>query len=450
MPGDGASQQPVVVVGGGWAGLAAAVELCAGGLPVVLVEAARQLGGRARSLRFGDSVVDNGQHVMLGAYHSMLQLLQRVGLDSERAFLRLPLTLRTLHGARRHLSMTAPRLPAPLHLLAGLLSAHGLTPTDRLRALRFGARLASLRIEAQHDISVRTLLHKEAQSVTLISTLWEPLCVAILNTHPEQASARLFLKALQQAFLPARAASDLLLPRVELGDILPGPATRFVESHAGHVFLGQRVTGLEITDNAVRGVRIRGQTLHASQVVLATPHLISRRLMSPHAGLQPLCARLAALSDEPVATLYLQYPPEVRLPYPMLGLHRATAQWLFDHRIGGQPGLIAAVISARGTHCRMPAAQLTARISEELASAFPAWPGHRRSLLVRERRATFSSRVGIDLVRPASHTPVTGLWLAGDYTDTGLPSTLESAVRSGTGCAAAILHNATPQRDKLA
>ena len=441
--------QPVVVVGGGWAGLAAAVELCAAGRPVVVLEAARQLGGRARSLRFGDTVVDNGQHLMLGAYGSMLRLLDRLGLDCGRAFVRVPLALRTLRSGGRSLNITAPRLPAPLHLFAALLSARGLAPGDRLKALRFGARLAKLRIEPQRDISVRTLLHDEAQSAALIAALWEPLCIAILNTSVDQASARLFLNTLQQAFLPARAASDLLLPRVELGEILPGPAARFVENHAGRVMLGQRVTGLEISDNAVRGVRIRGQTLHASQVVLATPHLISRRLMSPHAPLRALCDGLAALSDEPVATLYLQYPPGVRLPYPMLGLHGTTAQWLFDHRISAQPGLIAAVISGRGPHCTVPAEQLIAHIAAELAATFPAWPAHRDSLLLREKRATFSSRVGVDLVRPASQTPVTGLWLAGDYTDTGLPATLEGAVRSGTGCAAGILHNVSAQRDRL-
>jgi squalene-associated FAD-dependent desaturase len=449
MSPDPGPQQQVVVVGGGWAGLTAAVELCAGGLPVVLIEAARQLGGRARSLRFGATAVDNGQHLVLGAYRSLLALLDRLEVDTSQAFLRMPLTLHAFSGRHSSLGLTTPRLPAPLHLLVALLLARGLSLSARLKALRFGSRLAKLHIDAQADISVQALLHNEGQPAKLISVLWEPLCIAILNTPIDQASARLFVVALQQALLSSRDASDLLIPRVELGNILPQPCARYLEDNAARVILGQRVTGLAISDNAVRAIEVQGQQLQASHVVLATPHLISRRMMSPHAALQPLCDRLALLGNEPVTTLYLQYPPEVRLPQPMVALHGTTTQWLFDHRIAGQPGLIAAVISARGLHCRMPRDQLTALVIAELAASFPGWPASQHSLLVREKRATFSSRVSADLLRPASRTPVAGLWLAGDYTDTGLPATLEGAVRSGITCADAILNPVTAQRDKL-
>jgi len=449
MTPDSGAQHPVVVVGGGWAGLTAAVELCAGGLPVVLVEAARQLGGRARSLRFGASVVDNGQHLVLGAYRSLLALLDKLQVDTEQAFLRSPLTLHAFSGTHSSLALTTPRLPAPLQLVAALLSARGLPLTARLTALRFGIQLAKLRIDAQADISVTALLRETGQTPKLIDTLWEPLCVAILNTPIDQASARLFVVALQQALLSSRDASDLLIPRVELGNLLPQPCARYLEEHAAQVLLGQRVSGLEISDNAVAAVRFRDRRLQASHVVLATPHVISRRLMSSHPALQSLCDRLALLGNEPVATVYLQYPSDVRLPQPMVGLHGTTTQWLFDHRIARQPGLIAAVISARGPHSRMPSEPLTALVAAELATSFPAWPAHRHSLLVREKRATFSARVGVDLLRPASQTAVAGLWLAGDYTDTGLPATLESAVRSGVSCAAAILDSVGAQRDKL-
>ncbi len=442
MPPEPLPQHPVVVVGGGWAGLTAAVELCAGGLPVVLVEAARQLGGRARSLRFGTTVVDNGQHLVLGAYRSLLALLDRLQIDSERAFLRMPLTLHALRGRHCGLRLTTPRLPAPLHLITALLSARGLSLQARLKALRFGARLAKLRINAELDISVAALLRETGQTARVIEKLWEPLCIAILNTPIDQASARLFVVALQQALLSSHDASDLLIPRAELGSILPQPGTRYLEDHAARIMLGQRVTGLQICDNAVSAVQLRAQQLQASHVVLATSHVMSRRLMSPYPALQPLCDRLALLGNEPVATLYLQYPPEVRLPRPMVGLYGTSTQWLFDHCIAGQPGLIAAVISARGPHSSMPSARLTALVAAELAASFPGWPAHRQSLLVREKRATFSARVGVDLLRPASQTPVAGLWLAGDYTDTGLPATLESAVRSGMNCAAAILDSA--------
>ena len=128
------------------------------------------------------------------------------------------------------------------------------------------------------------------------------------------------------------------------------------------------------------------------------------------------------------------------LDVPMLGLENGLAQWVFDRRVCGQPGLIAVVISARGEHTAMSPAVLTERVVSELATSFPHWPAPAQTRLLREKRATFCSRTGVDAIRPHNRTAVQGLWLAGDYTDTGLPATLESAVRSGNNCAQAILN----------
>ena len=161
--------------------------------------------------------------------------------------------------------------------------------------------------------------------------------------------------------------------------------------------------------------------------------------MACHRPLQALCKQLSALGDEPVTTLYLQYPPETYLAPAVLGLEDTLAHWVFDRRVCGQPGLMAVVTSARGPHGRWTKEEFTRRVAAELATRFPNWPPPESRLLIREKRATFSSRVGIDQFRPANRTPVSGLWLAGDYTANGLPATLEGAVRSGTACAQAIL-----------
>jgi hypothetical protein len=137
--------------------------------------------------------------------------------------------------------------------------------------------------------------------------------------------------------------------------------------------------------------------------------------------------------------VYLQYPPETRLPVPMAGFENAVAQWVFDRRICNQPGLMAVVISARGEHMRLAAGELTERVAADLARAFPRWPAHHHSQVLREKRATFCARVGSDAIRPDNRTAVRGLWLAGDYTATGLPATLESAVRSGQSCAQTVM-----------
>ena len=438
MPETPSKERPVVIAGAGWAGLATAVELSTHGVPVLLLEAARQLGGRARSIRSGDMIVDNGQHLMIGAYQSLLTLMERVHVDHKKAFLRLPLTLNMRRGNRTSLYFRAPRLPAPLHLLWAILTARGLGFQDRVQAMRFGRHLPTLDIPADGDISVQALLHSEAQSPALIRKLWEPLCVATLNRHAGDASARLFLQVLRETFLELCRHSDLLIPRHELSAILPRPCADYLERKGARVEMGQRVTGLQISDT-VRGVRLYGREIEASHVVLATPHIISRRLMSHHAPLHTVCEQLAGLGNEPIATLYLQYPPRTRLPTPVTGLEDTLTQWVFDRRVSGQPGLMAVVISAQGTHTDMSAEALTARVADELQRAFPHWPTHLNSLLVREKRATFSSHPGIDNSRPGNATAVPGLWLAGDYTATGLPATLEGAVRSGIRCANAIL-----------
>jgi len=439
MPERPSAEYPVIIVGGGWAGLATAVELCAHQVPVTLLESARQLGGRARSIRSGDMIVDNGQHLVIGAYQSLLSLMERVDIDLQQVFLRLPLTLRLLKGNKPSLCLKAPRLPAPWHLLGAIACASGLSPGDRLKALRFGRKLPTLRITSIKDISVQALLHSEGQSPTVICKLWEPLCIATLNTPIGEASARIFLRVLKETFLGLRKHSDLLIPKKELSDLLPRPCADYLELNKAHVEMGQRVTGLSINGDGVHAVSVRGRIINASHVVLATPHVISRRLMSRHKPLHEISAKLAGLGNEPITTLYLQYTPQTRLPGPVLGFEGGLSQWVFDRGVCNQPGLMAVVISARGNHENMQNDELTEKVAAELAVSFPHWPVHQRSLLIREKHATFCSRAGVDHIRPTSSTPVPGLWLAGDYTATGLPATLESAVRSGVKSAQAIL-----------
>jgi squalene-associated FAD-dependent desaturase len=385
--------------------------------------------------------VDNGQHLFIGAYRSVLGLMDRIGVDRQRAFLRQPLTLRLIKGTTSSLHFKVPRLPAPLHLPSAILTARGLSTTDRIQALGFGRRLPNLSIADHEDISVQALLHSQAQTPALIRKLWGPLCIASLNTPLGEASARIFLRTLRESFLGLRRHSDLLIPRLALSEILPLPCAGYLEQRGVRIELGQGVTSLEIDDTGIHAVKIRGRRIDASHVILAAPHVISRRLMSRHQPLQALCAQLSELGNEPVITLYLQYPPQTCLPQPVLGLEDTLTQWVFDRRVCGQPGMMAVVISARGWHSQMKTEALTQRVAAELATSFPDWPAHEKSLLIREKRATFSSRVGIDQIRPANRTPVAGLWLAGDYTANGLPATLEAAVRSGIACAQAILNS---------
>ncbi len=432
--------KPVLVAGGGWAGLSAAVHLAARGVPVHLVEAARQLGGRARRVRLGELAVDNGQHLLIGAYHATLDLLEQIGVPGE-ALLRTPLQLDVLAGPRHALQLRAPRLPAPFHLLLALWRARGLTRHDRRRALAFGRFLQGRRGELADDDSVAELLRAQGQTPATVRLLWEPLCLATLNTPLARASARVFARVLYDALFRARRDSDLLFARRDLGALLPDPAMAFIEHHGGRITLGRRVTGLRIARNRLQAVEMDGETIDAPRAILAVSPEQCLALCRHHAPLSALADGLARLDSQPICTVYLQYPQATRLPRPAIGMVGGLCQWLFDRRHAGQAGLMAAVISAEGPHMAMDNAELGEAVGAEIARAHPHWPAPHAVRVIREKRATFACVRGSDTLRPASATPVRGLYLAGDFTATGYPATLEGAVRSGRVAARHILEN---------
>lgn len=427
-------QHKVIVVGGGWAGLAAAVELARQGYQPVVIEAAKQLGGRARKVPFNGMAVDNGQHLFLGAYQNTLQLLDLLKVDVKQAFTRqaLHLHIQDLHAAP--LTLKAPNLPAPLHLMWGLLTADGLSSRSRLKALRFGLRLL-FNLRLKQDTDVLSLLRRAKQPAELIGKFWEPLCIAILNTPIEQSSATLFLNVLHDAFMRHRRDSDLLYARQDLGSLFTEPAMTYVEQQGGHVLLGQRVMRLLIKDGVAGGVITSQNKYYAKHVILALPPYAGASLLASEPGLAELTDRLNAFRYEPICTIYLQYQADVQLPQPMIGLRGGLGQWVFDRRIYQQPGLMAVVISSQGRHLAMDNTDLVEQVSSELAQHYPDWPAPLDGFVIREKRATFASHVDINRIRPEHATPVTGLWLAGDYTNTGYPATLEGAIRSGLQCA---------------
>lgn len=432
---------PVVIAGGGWAGLAAATDLCRHGIPVSLLEAAPQLGGRARCVRIGGNLYDNGQHLLAGACHSLLALLRQLAVDPDTAMHRLPLTLQLYRGGDITLRLRAgSALPAPLHLLAALLGARGLALRERLAALRVSRTLLRLNLAPADDCSLQSLLDAGGQSPALVRKLWSPLCIAVMNTPPEAASARLFANVMRAVIGGSPHDSDLLIPRCDLGALLPIPCADYLEHHGGHVELRRRVIGFETHENNIVAVHTGNGSMPCRQLILATPHSVTRRLLSRHPALAPLAARISGLGHAPVTTVYLHYPPDTRLPLPLAGFENGLSQWVFDRRVCGQAGLMAVVISAHGTHLRHSAAGLIEQVAAELALAFPHWPAHREGRVLRGQRATFRTHAGVDLLRPDHRTPVGGLWLAGDYTATDLPATLEGAVCSGLNCARAVRH----------
>lgn len=421
----------VAVVGAGYAGCAAAVELAAGGADVVVFEASRIPGGRARAVQLGDDTVDNGQHILVGAYSETLRLMRSVGADPDRLLKRTPLCFE-FPG---EFLMRAPRLPAPLHTSFALLLAKGLDWREKFAAIRLMRGLQADAYRVAPDRSVTQWLDEQGTPCSALLSgrrqrrfLWEPLCIAALNTPADRASAQVLANVLRDSLGGSRAASDMLLPQVDLGRLFPVPALDFVRARGGTVRLGQRVADLRHTDGAWHVDDIGG----CDGVVLAVAPY--------HLGaLRPeLAVAVAHFDWEPIVTSYLRYPPEVRLPGPMIGVDAGLAQWLFDRgRLCGQHGLIAAVISARGRHLELPASELEQAIHGEIARIVPGLPAPLRAQTITEKRATYACLPA--LARPAARTALPGLWLAGDYVAGDYPATLEGAVRSGVGAARQLL-----------
>jgi hydroxysqualene dehydroxylase len=413
----------VAIVGAGWAGMAAAVTLAQAGSRVTVFEAARHLGGRARSLAIEGIELDNGQHIMIGAYRETLRLMRAVGADPDQLLLRQPLAFEY----PGKFSLRAPRLPAPLHLLGALLTARGLAWNERIAAMRFVGAMRRNAYRIAADLPVAELLARHRQGGALAHYLWEPLCVSALNTPAATASAQVFLNLFRDALDGARANSDFLLPRADLGRLFPQPAANLVCANGGSVRLGTPVRIIQKTGDDF--VLDASQERYSHVVLAVGPHQLDA-LLDQFAALAPLREIVAALAYEPIYTCYLQYPQEVSMPQPLTALDGSFGQWIFDRgRLNALPGLLAAVISAHGTHQKLRHDALADTIHRELAAFLPRLPAPLWSRVIAEKRATFSCRPGIE--RPANRTAVDRLYLAGDYTAGDYPSTLEAAVRSG-------------------
>ena len=431
----------IAVIGAGWAGCAAAVELARRGARVTLIEAARVPGGRARRVEHDGHPLDNGQHILLGAYRDTLHMMRLVGIDPSRALMRLPLQMRYPSGSDG-MDFIAPRLPAPFHLLFALLRAKGLAPADKLSLARFSTAARWMDWQLHVDCSVSELLERFGQTDRLIQLMWRPLCIAALNTPPDRASARVFLRVLGDSLGAARSASDMLLPTEDLSALFPDAAITYLEKHHGKVLTGVHIRSLH--PNGKQWRLISDEFAEAfDRVIVATSAASAKSLVAPHDS--ELAGQLQ-LDHEPITTCYLQYEAALRLDQPFFALrdHPEEAAWgqfVFDRGWldSSQAGMLAVVISAASDAMAMEKTALIASVARQLADALgnPSLASPQWTQLITEKRATFACTP--DLHRPANQTSLANLWLAGDYTDGPYPATIEGAVRSGLKSAELLL-----------
>ncbi len=432
------SSSTVHIIGAGWSGLACAVTLSRAGIPVQLLEAAPQAGGRARSVQYRKSfphtLLDNGQHIMLGAYHHTLKLFKQLDIKEQDVLYRQSLNL-VLNSPRSPvIRLTAPALPAPWHLIIAMLTFKNISLTDRLKLVLMLVRIRLKQFTLTKDCSVAELLNHYSQSQRLIEALWEPLCLATMNTPIKEASAQVFLTVLEKSFNHSRQNSDLLFFKSDLSSVFVNKALNAIRQHHGIILFNHRVRNIELqTDTSSSNtfiVHTTKETITASTLVLATPAYITEKLQGQVFNLKPEHSKLK-LTYQPICTVYLQYPEHIKFEQVMTGFFGTLSQWAIDHRINKQPGLIAVVISSSGRHLQLPEEQLVDTIHNELKLVQPDLPLWLQYQVVIEKKATFNCTVNINTVRPDFNTSNKRVFLAGDFTRTTYPATLEGAVISG-------------------
>ena len=423
----------IAVIGAGWAGCAAAVEAIRLSHHVTLFEASRTLGGRARrvDVMHGGKLLalDNGQHILIGAYAETLKLMADVGINIPGNLLRLPLTLRFPDGS----GLALPNLPAPFDALAGIFAARGWSWLDKFSLLKVAIdwQLTSFQCDAQQSVSSLC----KGLTPGVMASLIEPLCVSALNTPAERASGQVFLRVMQDSMFSNKGGSNLLLPLVDLSTLMPNAAAAWLQSHSGEIKLGVRVQSIQLIQNRwhldTQTPHVLEQSNAFDSVVIACPPAEAARLLQSSG--QPCDAWLAqtrALQHEAITTVYVDAPGAC-LAQPMLALRASDAhpaQFVFDRgQLGGPPELLAFVISAS----EGDSATLSQRVAAQAADQLGLKDLQVLQTIV-EKRATFACTPGLQ--RPGMQL-ARGLLACGDYVEGPYPATLEGAVRSGLAAA---------------
>jgi hydroxysqualene dehydroxylase len=451
----------VVIIGGGFAGLSAGVALAEAGRRVRLLEQKRYLGGRARS--FVDpatgSVVDNGQHLMMGCYHATRRFLTAIGTLDRVAFqpdLRVPF----VEPGRGVTTLECPRWPAPWHLLFGVLASDSFSAGEKLEVARLGRRLdprqpretdRAAGDKGGHRFTVEEWLAGLGQSERLRRYFWDLLSIAAMNEDPRRASAALFERVLRLALFQSPEDSCLGIPRVGLSECYTQAASDFITTRGGRVEVGRSVSSLLVRPDGVGGAPVcegvalsDGERIETRAVLSAVPwHAFLLLLPEEQVRAQPFFSKIRILRPAPIISIYLWFDRPIT-DLDFVGLRGTTIQWLFNKsKIYGSSGHgVSLVLSGAHEHVDRSKEELVALASEDLARLFPAVQGAKllHALVIKERLATFSPSVESQDGRPPTRTPVRGLFLAGDWTDTGLPATIEGAVQSGYTAAGEMLN----------
>lgn len=437
----------VLIIGGGFAGLAAGVVLAKAGRRVHLLEQKPHLGGRARS--FADpatgSIVDNGQHLLMGCYHSTLEFLKEIG-TLDRIALQPNLRVHFVEPGGKLTTLSCPNLPSPWHVLAGVLRSNSFSWSEKFQIARLGRRLEGKEkaVDGTGQLTVEEWLRRLGQSERVRRYFWDLISIAALNEDPRRAAAAIFARILKLALFTSPADSCLGIPRRGLSDCYTDAARVFIESHGGRIETGRSIKSLCINQGVCDGVLLSdGEKIAAATIVSAVPwYEIVRVVPGDLLRSEPYFTNILALRPAPIISINLWFDRPIT-DLDFAGLRGTTVQWLFNRskvQGAGENG-ISLVLSGAHEHVSRSKEELLSVAIRDLAELFPESRAAKlvHSLVIKERFATFSPCVGVDQLRPAAKSPVRGLYLAGDWTATGLPATIEGAVQSGDAAAREVL-----------
>ena len=415
---------------------------------MTLLEASEELGGRGRRLplELGGQwhVLDNGQHLLLGAYTETAALVERLDVALDTVVDRRPFELRYPDGFR----LQAARLPAPWHLAAALVAARGLGLSDRSALIALLRTLNKCGWNVGNDRSITEWLHESRQTSQVVRRVWRPLALAALNTPLDRASAQIFANVLRDSLGAIGSASDMWLPRADLSALFPDAVERYVVAHGGEVHRDARVERVARSGrNECFHLQLRNEperTIETDAVVYAAAPTHLTHIMGPSDGMNATYEALARFEHEPIYTVYLKYAPAVGIARGFTALlddapKRRYAQWVFDRGAldRSNQGVLAAVISSSGPHEAESLEDVCLAVAQQLTDDL-GLPAPVDARAIADRRATLAAVP--HLHRPANRTEMPGFVIAGDWTESDYPSTLETAVRSGRAAARALLH----------
>jgi squalene-associated FAD-dependent desaturase len=439
-----------VVIGAGFAGLSAAVALAEKGFRVTVLEGKPALGGRAYSFADSDTgdFVDNGQHVLMGCYTETLDFLDRIGASNQLVF-HEDLEIEMLAGAGRSATLKTAWLPGPFHMSGAVLGYQHLSIAERIGVMRGGLKMLAMRRRGGElkNLTVAQLMDRLGQSEWARQCFWYPMSIATLNDEPNSSSAHLLAEVLKRAFFSRRRDSAFVYSRVGLSELYCTGSKQLIERAGGTVVSHSLVEALELgPGGGIASARLRdGRRIEASNFISAVPAPQLLRFLPENAIADPFFARLTELTSSPIICVHIWLDREVTA-LPFVGFIGTTTQWLFNkRRIFTQrgethPGYMSFVISGARKLVEYGNDDILEIVLNDLHAMIPASRDANviKSIVLKEKQATMAPDLRSHDLRPTAKTPIPNFFLAGDWIQTGLPATIESAVISGRAAASQV------------